>query len=149
MKPDVLDTIAELVFKANPELTERLAYQAEALREAECNNPLFGRWVDANDVKYLLSTFALGDAEFAERFPSMANLSAQDRGRALAALESHIEQCKHCSLKRGFDLELDGQIKKVCKENDDALLGLLREKAAVEVECEGLTPEAATSTSRT
>jgi hypothetical protein len=146
MQSNVLDTIVDLVRQANPELTARLAYQAEALREAECTNSLFGRWVDANDVKYLLSTFALGDREFAERFPSMTDITEQGRKRVLAALETHIGQCKHCSLKQGFDLELDAYIKKVCKQNDAALLQLLREKAAEEVECQGLTPATAVST---
>jgi hypothetical protein len=127
MKPEITDVIADLVFQTNPELASRLEYQAEALREVECINPVIGRWIDANDVKYLLSTFDLKDGDFAARFPSIANVTQQDRQRVVAAIERHFDQCQHCSLKRGYDLELDAQIKLACQQNNSLLLQLLEE----------------------
>src|SRR5207253_6657078 len=106
MKNDLTDIIAAFVFKSAPDLAARLEAQAEALAEAKCSNPVIGRWVDENDVKYLLSTFALNDEDFAERFPAMAHTSRAERQRVIATLEEHFEHCQHCSLKRGHDLEL-------------------------------------------
>jgi dihydropteroate synthase len=128
MKYDLTDTIADLVFKSAPDLADRLKAQAEALNEATCINPLLGKWIDANDVKYLLSTFALGDKDFAEKFPSMAHTTEEERRRVIAAFEEHFEHCTHCSLKRAYDLELDARIKKTCQENSNALLQLLEEE---------------------
>src|SRR5688572_18665350 len=99
MKPEIIGVIADLVLRANPELEPRLEYQAEALQESECINPLFGRWIDAHDVKYLLSTFDLPDEDFATRFPKMAHLKSEERRRVIAAIEEHFEHCRHCSLK--------------------------------------------------
>ena len=127
MKNDLTDVIADFVFKSAPDLASRLEAQAEALAEAKCINPLIGRWVDENDVKYLLSTFALNDKDFAERFPAMAHTSKAERQRVVAALEDHFEHCQHCSLKRGYDLELDARIKQACEQNSDFLLQLLVE----------------------
>lgn len=127
MKKDLTDIIADLVFKSAPDLASRLEYQAEALDEAKCSNPVIGRWVDENDVKYLLSTFALSDKDFAERFPAMANTRREERKQVIAAIEGHLEHCKHCSLKRGFDSELDARIKKACQQNSDFLLKILGE----------------------
>jgi hypothetical protein len=127
MEPEITDVIADLVLQANPELESRLEYQAEALRESACISHVFGRWIDANDVKYLLSTFNLTDADFASRFPSMAHVTREDRRRVVAAIEKHFEQCTHCSLKRGYDLELDAQIKQACRQNSSLLLELLGE----------------------
>ena len=100
MKNDLTDVIADFVFKAAPDLASRLEAQAEALDEAKCINPVIGRWVDENDVKYLLSTFTLNDKDFAERFPAMAHTSKAERQKVLATFEEHFEYCEHCSLKR-------------------------------------------------
>jgi hypothetical protein len=127
MKPEITDVIADLTIKSNPELESRLEYQAEALREVPCTNPVIGRWIDANDVKYLLSAFDLRDEDFAAKFPAMANVTREDRRRVIAAIEKHFDQCQHCSLKRGYDLELDAQIKQVCQQNDSLLLQLLED----------------------
>jgi hypothetical protein len=151
MEPEITDTIADLVRQANPELETRLAYQAEALREHECTDPLIGKWVDANDVKYLLSTFDLADEDFAERFPTMAHVKREDRRRVAEAIERHFEQCTHCSLKRGYDLELDAQIKRACGQNSALLLELLGEdeaELAEEGEQRGLILEGTTSTAK-
>ena len=130
MKNDLTNVIADFVFRSAPDLASRLEAQAEALAEAKCINPVIGRWVDENDVKYLLSTFGLNDKDFAERFPAMAHTSRAERERVVAALEEHFEQCQHCSLKRGYDLELDARIKQACQKNSDFLLQVLREDEA-------------------
>jgi len=127
MKNDPTDLIADFVFKSAPDLASRLESQAEALDEAKCTNPVLGRWIDENDVKYLFSVFALNDKDFAERFPTMPPMSRAERQRAVAALEEHFEHCQHCSLKRGYDLELDARIKQACEQNSDLLLQMLGE----------------------
>lgn len=129
-KADLIDLIADLVFKSAPDLASRLEAQAEALDEAKCINPVIGRWVDENDVKYLLNTFALNDKDFAERFPAMAHTSGVERQRVIAALGEHFEHCKHCSLKRGYDLELDARIKQASRQNSDLLLRLMADDQA-------------------
>lgn len=128
MKNDLTDVIADFVFKSAPDLASRLESQAEALDEAKCSNPVLGRWIDENDVKYLLSTFALNDQDFAEKFPAMAHTTKAERQRVVAALEEHFEHCTHCSLKRGYDLELDARIKQACQQNSDFLLQILEEE---------------------
>lgn len=130
MKTDITNVIADLVLQSEPDLAARLEAQAEALREIECTNPVLGRWIDAHDVKYLLSTFTLDDDDFGRRFPAMAHLTRQERQRVAAALETHCDQCPHCSLKRGYDLELDARIKQAGQQNSTALLQLLEEDEA-------------------
>ena len=125
MRNDLTNEIADLVFKSAPDLADRLEAQAEALDEAKCTNPVIGQWVDANDVKYLLSTFALGNKDFAEKFPAMASTTEEERQHVIAAFEEHFKHCKHCSLKRAYDLELDERIKRACQQNSEALLQLL------------------------
>jgi hypothetical protein len=149
MKSDITNVIAELVLESDSDLATRLEYQAEALRTTECTNPVIGQWVDENDVKYLLSTFALGDKDFAARFPAMGYITAPERQRVIAAIEAHCNDCPHCSLKRGYDMELDARIKQACQQNNSALLQLLKDEMAEtseESENQGLTPEKALST---
>jgi hypothetical protein len=130
MKNDMTDVIAEFVFKSAPDLAARLESQAEALAEAKCSNPVLGRWIDENDVKYLFSTLDLNDEDFAERFPAMAQTTKSERQRVVAALEEHFDHCQHCSLKRGYDLELDARIKQACQQNSDFFLQMLGEDEA-------------------
>ena len=127
MNNDLTDLIADFVFKSAPDLASRLESQAEALDEAKCTNPVLGRWIDENDVKYLFSVFALNDKDFAERFPTISPMSRAERQQVAAALEGHFEYCMHCSLKRGYDLELDARIKQACEQNSDFLLQILAE----------------------
>jgi hypothetical protein len=127
MKSDITNVIADLVRQATPDLESRLEYQAEALREVKCTTPVLGQWIDANDVKYLLSTFALEDKNFDERFPAIAHIAGQERQHLIATIKTHLEECPHCSLKRGYDLELDARIKQACQQNNSALLQLLEE----------------------
>lgn len=131
MNSDITDFVADFVAEADPELATRLEYQAAALRETACTDPAtFGRWVDANDVKLLLSAFALEDEDFAVRFPKLKQSTAPERRKFIAGLEVHFETCKHCSLKRGYDLEIDARVKKACLQNSKTLLRLLRKEAA-------------------
>jgi hypothetical protein len=128
---DITDFIADFVAQDDPELGSRMEYQAAALREAVCTDPAsFGRWVDANDVKLLYSAFALKDEDFSARFPKMSHMGEPQRRQFIASLEVHFETCKHCSLKRGYDFELDGRIKKACQQNKELLLQLLKEEEA-------------------
>jgi hypothetical protein len=136
MKNDLTNVIADFVFKSAPDLASRLESQAEALDEAKCTNPVLGKWIDENDVKYLLSTFALNDKDFAEKFPATAPTTSAERRQVVAALEEHFEHCQHCSLKRAYDLELDARIKQACQQNSDFLLQMLEEDEAA------LLPEA-------
>lgn len=119
MTVNITDFIVDLVFQTNPELDTRLEYQAEALREAKCVQPLVGQFIDANHVEYLLSALALGDEDFAELFPAMARIVGTDRQKFAATIERHLELCLHCSLKRSYDLELDARIEKAFKRSND------------------------------
>jgi hypothetical protein len=127
MKSDITTVIKELILKSYPDLENRFHYQEEALRETKCTTPVLGRWIDQNDVKYLLASLALDDADFAGRFPRMAQVGAADRRRLIETFNEHFEHCQHCSLKRGYDWELDGRIKQVCKDNRETLLQMLSE----------------------
>ena len=126
---DITDIIAELVRQKNTDVDSRLAYQAEELSEVRCINPLIGRWVDSNAVEYMLSALDLDDEDFAARFPA-ANVGAAERRRVAAAIEGHLGVCKHCSLKRGYEEELDGRIERACLEERDFLLRLIEEDEA-------------------
>lgn len=130
MKSDIADIIAELVRQNNPDVDSRIAYQAEALSEIKCTRPLIGRWIDSCDVEYLLSALDLADEDFASRFPASASVKAPERRRMAAAIESHLCECQHCALKRGYELELDGRIEQECIQNRDLLLQILKDERA-------------------
>ena len=126
----ISDVISDFVIQAEPDLIARLDYQAEALQEIKCINEVWGRWINAYDVNYLLSVLALKDKDFAEMFPAAAHTSEMERQRFSVALETHIEQCTHCSLKRGYDLEMDARLEQACQQNDKLLLQILEEDEA-------------------
>ena len=126
MESDFSDIIVGMLRQAEPDLDLRLEYQAEALDDAKCTNPLLGRWIDKNHVQYLLAAFALSDSDFAEYFPQMADVTEHHRKRIIKAFEDHFEQCQHCSLKRGYDAELDGRILRLCRDNKDHLIHQLK-----------------------
>lgn len=125
MKNDITYTIADLVRQNFLDLDLRLEAQAESLAESGCVSPVIGQWIDAYDVKYLLSALSLGEDAFAERFPGMAHIHEPERLQIVDAIESHFERCPHCSLKRGYDFELDARIKKTCLDNKKFLLDLM------------------------
>jgi hypothetical protein len=127
MKSNIEDVIADLVFQTTPDLTSRLDSQAEALREIKCTSPALGRLVDANDVNYLLSVLNLRDEDFAEMYPAKAHIGATERRQILSALEIHFQQCEHCSLKRGYDLEMNARIEQAFRRNSKHLLQALKE----------------------
>lgn len=121
MTTEITDLFVDLVLQTNPELDARLEYQAEALRETKCIQPLVGQYIDAHHVEYLLSALALGEKDFAESFPAMSRIAGPDRRQVAATIESHIERCSHCSLKRAYDLELDARIEQAFKLSNDLL----------------------------
>lgn len=125
MKNDITYTIADLVRRNFLDLNLRFEAQAESLEESGCISPVIGQWIDAYDVKYLLSALSLGEEAFSERFPGMAHIHEPERLQIVDAIESHFERCPHCSLKRGYDFELDARIKKTCLDNKEFLLGLM------------------------
>lgn len=125
-KFDISDVLAGLVFKTNPGLTSRLEAQEEELRESACTEPALGRWIN-DDVEYLLSALSLGDKDFAELFPSMSNVGSDERSRLAAALETHMTRCRHCSLRRGYALELSARIERALRERDGLLSQMLEE----------------------
>lgn len=132
MNPDISDFIVELVRKREGDLPTRLKYQAEAVLETMCTEPDLGRLVDENDVPFLLATLASSDREYAEMFPNMSDLSMSEREELVEVFERHFECCEHCSLKRGFDIELGSRIERACFESRDVLLTLLLEDEAKE-----------------
>lgn len=144
MKYDFSDLFTSLVIQAEPDLATRLEYQGGALQETKCTSPLLGRWIDAHDVVYLFSVLALKDKDFAGIFPSMAHVTAREREQLSAVLERHFEDCTHCSLKRGYDLEMDARIEQACRQNSEFLLQELRQDqagASEEPNCQKTAPE--------
>jgi hypothetical protein len=136
---EITDVITDLVFQADPDLEARLEAQAEALHEIKCTNPVLGQWIDENEVNYLLATLALKDEDFAAEFPTVEYIPLEERRNFIEALEVHLAQCPHCSLKRGYDLEMDARIEQVCQQNDDSLLEILKEhKDVAESSDEGI-----------
>jgi hypothetical protein len=127
MRIDIINVITDFVRQAALDLDTRLDYQAEALRETICTDPVMGQWLDSIGIEYLTSAFSMQDRDFVEFFPGMAHLSRQERLGLLETFESHLEKCSHCSLKRGYDLESNARIEKGCRENKDFLLRLLHE----------------------
>ena len=126
MESDFSDIIVRMLRQAEPDLDSRFGYQAEALDEEKCTNPLLGRWIDKNHVQYLLAAFALSDSDFAEYFPQMADVTEHHRKRIIRAFEDHLKQCGHCSRKQGYDTELDGKILRLFRDNRDHLIHRLK-----------------------
>jgi hypothetical protein len=113
---DITDLIADFIRQAEPDLSSRLEYQAQALDDLKCTNPVLGRWVDAHDVQYLLAAFDLDDDEFASNFPGMAHLKEHDRQKIIQTFNDHFEQCSRCHLKRSYDLEFTSRIESVVRQ---------------------------------
>ena len=126
MESDFSDIIVSMLRQAEPDLDARLEYQAEALQEAACTEPLLGQWIETHHVQYLLSAFALSDSDFAENFPKMAHVNEHQRKRIINAFEDHFEHCRRCSLKRGYDLELDSRIERTLRKNREDLIHHLK-----------------------
>ena len=119
---DFDDLIIDLVRKSEPDIDSRLESQAEALKELECTNPVLGRWIDEYDVDYLIAAFNLDDEEFSSTFPAMGNLNQHDRGQIIEAFENHFDQCPHCFLKRGYDMEMNARIERAYRMNNAAVM---------------------------
>ena len=110
--------IIDLVRKAEPDLDSRLESQAEALKELECINHALGRWIDEYDVEYLMAAFSLDDGEFSSSFPTMGHLNQDNRKQIIEAFENHFDQCPHCYLKRGYDLEMNARLERAYVDNN-------------------------------
>ncbi|HKO42932.1 MAG TPA: hypothetical protein VJU84_06575 [Pyrinomonadaceae bacterium] len=130
IEEDIIDVIARLVCDSDTELEARLEYQQDALAESKCIDPMVGRRIAEGDAEYLFSAFGLDDENFAARFPNMAHFTREGRGTLIETFSTHLDRCLHCSLRRGYDLELGARIKRVCRENKDVLLRLLVEQEA-------------------
>lgn len=115
---DLDKLIIDLVRKEEPDLDARLENQAEALNDLECTNPVLGRWIDEYDVEYLMAAFKLDDDEFSSNFPTMGHLNQHDRSQIIEAFERHFDQCSHCHLKRGYDLEMNARIERAYAHNN-------------------------------
>jgi hypothetical protein len=125
---DCVQLIARLVREADMEAGARdKAAQRDAVVETECTFRVIGNWVDSFDIKYLLSILALNDKDFVENFPNAGTIPREDRKALARTIESHIDGCQHCALKRGFDIEEDDQIKRICRDNRAMLLEMLAE----------------------
>lgn len=123
---DFDNLIIDLVRKAEPDLDARLENQAEALNELQCTNPVLGRWIDEYDVEYLMAAFNLDDDEFSSNFPTMGHLNQHDRSQIIEAFESHFDQCPHCYLKRGYDLEMNARIERAYTRDNAEVMRHLR-----------------------
>jgi hypothetical protein len=125
MRADFFGIFVDTVLTDTPDLTNRLGYQTEALDELECIAPVIGQWIDEFGAEHLLSIFALDDKRFAKSFPKMAMIGWSERRRMLNIFTSHLDHCAHCSLRRSYDIELQGRIDRMCHKNRDWLLQLL------------------------
>ena len=123
---DCVQLIAQLVRDADkqPGARDKDA-QKDAVSETGCTVLVIGNWVDNFDIKYLLSILALNDKDFVENFPNAGAIPREDRQAVARTIESHIEGCRHCALKQGFDIEEDDQIKRICRENRALLIEML------------------------
>ena len=127
MESTVKRIFANGVWLAQADMKSRLEYQAEALKEIKCINLIVGQWIAQNGVDYLLSVLDLDDHTLGKRFPSFTLVNYERRQRMKAAIESHLENCPHCSLKRGYELEMDALVEKLARQDKDYLLECLEE----------------------
>lgn len=130
MESDFTDLLDIFVRQAEPDLNSRLEAQAESLTGLKCTEPVLGKWVDEHDVEYMLAAFALDDDDFVATFPSMANITEDDRNRIIEAFEKHFEYCPHCSRKRNYDLEYNSRVERVFQQKRAELLHHLSESPA-------------------
>lgn len=125
MNEDIGDFIASLVCNREDDLPTRLQYQVEALAESACSEPSLGQLIDETPVSLLMAALAASDQELAEVFPTLSRFALGERQEIRERLDDHFEKCLHCSLKRGYDHEMDNRIEQACHENKDELLRLL------------------------
>jgi hypothetical protein len=141
MESRLMDRIVNLVRDAEPDLDARLESQADALRDLKCTNPILGQWIDTYDVQYLLAAFALNDADFADDFPKLAHLKEAEREIIIKAFEDHFDQCSHCHLKRGYDLESNSRIERACKATRNEAPSLPNQPDKIASSKEGQSPK--------
>jgi hypothetical protein len=130
--------LADLLSTAESDLQPRLESQAEVLRETPCTDPsAYGRLVAENDVTYLLAVLSLKDESFVAEFPAAAQFDESERRQFVAALEAHIDDCPHCSIKRGYDLEMGARVEQACRQNSGFLLEVLDHDGGGEADTPG------------
>lgn len=134
MSNDITDQIADLMFKSVPDLCSRLKQQEQELRRVPCTDQSIGRWIDANDLDYLIAVFSMSDEDFAHRFPTEVATTKSERRQLIKQFKQHVHDCAHCSAKQQADQDLDQLIDRTLQENRTELLDRLKEELAGENE---------------
>lgn len=124
--------VFELMQLKESDLATRLASQEEALDDLTCTEPRLGKWFEENTVSYVLAAFNLSDEDFAETFPVLKHISAEQRQNIIQAFVDHIEVCPRCFRKRSYDLEFEGRLESALQENREVLLAKLDQQEAGE-----------------
>jgi hypothetical protein len=117
MFKDITGEIADLVFKSTPDLCAQLKQQAQKLAGIACNEPVIGRWIEANDLDYLVAAFSLNDDDFTQRFPTAVATTKQERRQLIKRFRAHVKTCPHCASKDEGDRALDQLIDRALTEN--------------------------------
>jgi hypothetical protein len=112
---NITDSIAEIIRKDNPDLDQLTNEQSQALLWTSCINPTYGRWIDIG-VDLIFSALDLEDSAFADRFPSLSNLSKTARQDLIKRLQDHIQSCRHCSIKHDQEMELNTLIDRALED---------------------------------
>jgi len=120
METDLITLLSRIVLEKDDDTPNRFTAQAEALKEKQCTNLEFGRWVDASDFPFLIETLMLDTEIFSREFPGV-QMAADERKAFANALELHCESCPRCHLKRAYDLEWQSRIKKALAENKQGI----------------------------
>src|SRR5689334_21231008 len=87
--------LSRFILEKDEDVPYRLSAQKDALKELECADPTFGKWVGVCDFPFLIETLLLSDAVFSEEFPGV-KLSAEQRKEFANAIEAHCETCARC-----------------------------------------------------
>lgn len=117
----------KIAVQENPEYRFRLEEQEEALRSHPCINPEISSLLADNDIHFVLETLQLNEDVFAEVYPQW-KISEAERRELATKIATHIEQCFHCSLKQGYDIEskqLFDRIQETHKEEFRQILSLV------------------------
>src|SRR5439155_25540598 len=123
MGRDVTFKLAELMLKSDEDLPWRLDAEDADLQKIKCTDRDIGRWVDSCEVPFLLETLALSDEQFYQEFPTVQSLNSAHREIFARTIVSHCDSCPHCSLKVSRDLEWEGQIDRLLRENGHIICG--------------------------
>lgn len=130
---NITDAIADIVRKENPDLDQLTNEQKQALLWTSCINPTYGRWIDIG-VDFIFSALDLEDREFANRFPSLGNLSKTARQDLLKRLQDHIQSCRHCAIKHDHEMELNALIDRALDDNGNHIPDQLQIQMPLDME---------------